>query len=65
MTPELYAEWEGATYYEKDLDMNVVKAIYNSELLTKEMVASLNPDFDFSDKDHMDALTLVSYPTKI
>ena len=63
--PETYRDWAEMYYEEefeeRDLDLELVKHVYDGKLLTKELVLRINPDLDDLDQLWKD-LNEVGYP---
>lgn len=57
--PKTYRDW-AEDYYEVELPLDAVKAIYNQEPLTKDLIKSLNPEITM--KDLKDDIREIGYP---
>lgn len=57
--PETYREW-AESYYECDVSVTCIKAIYGRQRLTKELVKALNPELRL--KDLKDDIREIGYP---
>jgi len=51
--PFTYKNW-AEEYYEREIKLNLVERIYNGELITREVVAQLNPELDDFEKLKLD-----------
>ena len=58
--PDTYWQWS-EDYYERDVPLQAVKAIYERQRLTEDLVTALNPDLRL--KDLKKDLREIKYPT--
>jgi hypothetical protein len=58
--PETYWQW-AASYYERDVPLHAVKAIYERQRLTDDLVSALNSELRI--KQLMDDIGEIGYPT--
>lgn len=46
--PEVYQSW-AEEYYEKDIDLDLIKSIYEGKTLDSEIISSINPETSFDE----------------